>query len=102
MGVEGGARPWKMGSSFSDSRVRCASFIEISAASWGWEQVLGMAHLVLGGRGKPGCPVPLPKVTVLIPVWGTHNCTDSVETALKISGNTTLRSSSVPKWIQNT
>lgn len=71
----------------------------------GWEQVVGMAQLVLGSRGKPGCPVPLPKGerptgTVLIAVWETHNCADSVETARKISSSTTLRSSSVPKWIQ--
>lgn len=66
----------------------------------GWEQVVGMAQLVLGSRGKPGCPVPLPKGTVLMAVWETHNCADSVETARKISSSTTLRSSSVPKWIQ--
>lgn len=66
----------------------------------GWEQVVGMAQLVLGSRGKPGCPVPVPKGTVLMAVWETHNCADSVETARKISSSTTLRSSSVPKWIQ--
>lgn len=47
--------------------------------------------------------VPLPKgkhPTVLIPAQETHSWTGFVETAPKISNNTTFRSASVPEWIQ--
>lgn len=101
---EPGHGKWDPAFPTANSRVRCASFTEISAPP-------GMGA---GGEDGPAGPgqqrkawMPCASSQRRAPnrhrahsVWETHNCTDSVETALKISSSTALRSSSVPKWIQ--